>query len=628
VNNLAKTQSRELWASRIGLILAMAGNAIGLGNFLRFPVQAAKNGGGAFMIPYFVALLLLGIPLMWVEWSIGRRGGQFHYGSAAGAFGTLVKSRRGSIFANYLGALGIGIPIAFAIYYNYIESWTLAFSTFSITGKYFGIIDRASMMSFLRNFQGIEIGSHFSGVTSQVFALSYVALIFFIITLTINVWVLARGVAQGIERLAKIAMPLLFIFAIILVVRVFTLGTPDPAQPENSVMNGFGYLWNPDFSQVTKARAWLAAAGQIFFTLSIGTGSILTYASYMKRRDDIALTGLTTSVTNEFAEVVLGGSIAIPVAVAFFGLTETKAIAQGGAFNLGFAAMPVIFQKLPLGQMFGALWFILLFFAGITSSVALCSPTMAFLQDQMKMERRKAALVVGAVLLLCGLPVMIFLGHGFLDEMDFWAGTFGLVVFAMIEVILFAWVFGMKRAWEEINTGADIHIPRIFKYIIKFITPIYLIGLLVFWGIQDGFPVLLMRQSNTEIITYDGIAASLMLQRDENGNSKVKTGKVAIKTITSVQDSVLVEQMKEKAPKFAYDKDYQFNLPTGELTIPSGSVISAGTKLAISYIYVNEKDLPFKWGARLMMMGLVVIAIWFIGRAYKKGTIRHEADVD
>ena len=502
MNNPEQTQNREAWASRLGLILAMAGNAIGLGNFLRFPVQAAQNGGGAFMIPYFIALLLLGIPLMWVEWAIGRRGGQLGYGSAAGAFGALVKSRGGSKLANYLGALGISVPIAFAIYYCYIESWTLAYSTFSITGKYFGILDRPSMLNFLQGFQGTQASEHFAGVTGEVFVIPYTALVFFLITVGLNVWIISRPVAHGIERLAKIAMPTLFIFALILVVRVITLGTPDPAQPENSVYNGFGYLWNPDFSQITKARPWLAAAGQIFFTLSIGTGSILTYASYMKRKEDLALTGLTTSATNEFAEVIFGGSIAIPVAVAFFGLTETKDIALGGSFNLGFAAMPIIFQKLPLGQVFGAMWFILLFFAGITSSVALCSPAMAFLQDQMKMTRQKAAMVVGIVLVVLGLPVILFLHHGFLDEMDFWAGTFGLVIFAVIEVILFAWVFGIKKAWAEINEGADIRIPVVFKFIIQYVTPLYLIGLLFFWGRQDGIPIFFMEGKDPAHIPY------------------------------------------------------------------------------------------------------------------------------
>ena len=512
---------REAWASRIGLILAMAGNAIGLGNFLRFPVQAAQNGGGAFMIPYFTALLLLGIPLMWVEWSIGRIGGQYHYGSAAGAFGILAKNRK---IANYLGALGISIPIAFAIYYSYIESWTLAYSFFSVTGKYFGILTRDEMLNFLQGFQGIKINEHFAGFS--------IALIFFTITVFLNVWILSRGVSGGIERLAKIAMPTLFIFAIILVVRVFTLGTPDPVNhPENSVVRGFAFIWNPDFSQITSPKAWLAAAGQIFFTLSIGTGSILTYASYLKRKDDIVLTGLSTSVTNEFAEVILGGSIAIPVAVAFFGLVETQDIAKGGAFNLGFTAMPIIFQKIPLGQLFGAMWFLLLFFAGITSSVALCSPAMAFLQNQMRLTRKQAALWVAAMLFLLGLPVVFFLEYGFLNEMDFWAGTFGLVVFAMIEVILFAWVYGMKNAWEEMHHGADIQIPRIFYFIIRFVTPVYLIALLLYWGITDGIPIFLMN---------------------------------------------------DKAPQ----------------------------------------DIPYLWGARAMMVGLTILFLALVAKAYKMGTIR------
>jgi NSS family neurotransmitter:Na+ symporter len=224
--------------------------------------------------------------------------------------------------------------------------------------------------------QGIEATSHFSGITNPAVVIPYLAIVFFFITLGINLWILSRGVSQGIEKLAKIAMPILFVFAFILVIRVLTLKAPNPAIPENSVRNGFAYLWNPDFSQITKAKPWLAAAGQIFFTLSIGTGSILTYASYVKKREDIALTGLSTSITNEFAEVILGGSIAIPIAVAFFGLAETQEIAKGGAYNLGFAAMPIIFQKLPFGHILGDMWFLLLFFAGITSSVALCSPAI------------------------------------------------------------------------------------------------------------------------------------------------------------------------------------------------------------------------------------------------------------
>jgi hypothetical protein len=201
--------------------------------------------------------------------------------------------------------------------------------------------------------------------------------------------------------------------------------------------------------------------------------------------------------------------------------------------------------------------------------------------------------------------------------MDFWAGTFGLVVFAMIEVILFAWIFGMKRAWAEMNAGADIRIPKIFKFIIRFVTPVYLIGLLVFWSIQEGIPKLFMHQTDIEMITYDGSTSTLVLQK-----GKVQTGEIILKNITSVQDSVLTKD--PKAPNFSLSRDYEVNLQTGELTITPGSTIPVGTKLAISHVYVNNNDLPFKWGARLMMLALIAGSVLLIIHAYKKGTIRHE----
>ncbi len=472
---------REAWASRLGLILAMAGNAIGLGNFLRFPVQAARNGGGAFLIPYFVALLLLGIPLMWVEWAIGRHGGSQHgHGSTPGMFQALGRRR----WVKYLGVLGLFNPLIVLVYYTYIESWTLAYSFFSATGKYFGITSRGEMGAFLNAFQGQAASPYFGGGLETAY-------VFMLITLGLNIWILHRGIAGGIERLAKIAMPLLFLFAIVLSARVLTLGAPDPAHPEWSVGAGLGFLWNPDFSKLGNSGTWLAAAGQIFFTLSLGMGSIQCYASYVKKNDDLALTGLTTAMTNEFAEVILGGSIAIPIAVAFFGLTETQAIASSSPFDLGFQAMPIIFQKIPFGHLFGCLWFGLLFFAGITSSVAMGQPIMAWLQEEFGIARQRAALLLAGVVFLVIQPVVFF--RPFLGEMDFWSGTLGLSLFAFIEVILFAWVFGMDNAWEEITRGADIRLPRLFYHIIRWVTPVYLGILFIAWTWQQGVPTLLMK---------------------------------------------------------------------------------------------------------------------------------------
>jgi SNF family Na+-dependent transporter len=472
---------REQWGSRIGLILAVAGNAIGLGNFLRFPAKAAANGGGAFMIPYFVAFILLGIPMMWVEWTIGRMGGVKGHGTTPGMFHVMWKKAP----SKYLGALGIVIPFVIVIYYNFIESWCLGYSWFSVTGKYFGHANRDAMGQFLRGFQGVESNEFFSSLAP--------VLIFWGITIALNFYFLYKGISKGIEILAKYGMPLLFIFGIILVVRVLTLGTPDPSHPEMNIANGMGYIWNPDFSRLGSASVWLVAAGQIFFTLSLGQGIINTYASYVREKQDITLNGLTTSSTNEFAEVILGGTIAIPVAVAFFGLAETQVIAQGGAFNLGFQALPVIFQKIPLGQIFGGMWFFLLFIAGITSSVAMTQPAIAFLEDEFKWKREKAVIVVFSVLITLTAFVIAFFKFGFLDELDFWAGTFGLVVFAAMEIILFSWVFKIKNGWEEMHKGADLKVPKVFKFILTYVTPIYLLIMLGVWTYQDAVKEFLMK---------------------------------------------------------------------------------------------------------------------------------------
>jgi len=471
---------REQWGSRIGLILAVAGNAIGLGNFLRFPVQASSNGGGAFMIPYFVAFLLLGIPMMWVEWTIGRMGGAHGHGTTPGMLNLLWKKAP----SKYLGALGIVIPFVIVIYYNFIETWCLGYSWFSVTGKYFGHANQEAMGKFLRGFQGVETNEFFSSIVP--------ILIFWTITIALNFFFLYKGISKGIEILAKYGMPLLFIFGIVLVVRVLTLGTPDPSAPELNIATGLGFIWNPDFGRLGSATVWLAAAGQIFFTLSLGQGIINTYASYVREKQDITLNGLSTASTNEFAEVILGGTIAIPAAVIFFGAAETQAIAQGGAFNLGFQALPVIFQKIPLGQLFGGMFFFLLFIAGITSSVAMTQPAIAFLEDEFKWKRQKAVKAVFAVLIACSAMVISFFRFGFLDELDFWAGTFGLVVFAAIEIVLFSWVFGLKKGWQEMHKGADLKVPKIFKVIMTYVTPVYLLILLVMWTVQDAVGKFLM----------------------------------------------------------------------------------------------------------------------------------------
>jgi SNF family Na+-dependent transporter len=490
---------RARWGTRIGLIMAMAGNAIGLGNFLRFPRQAADNGGGAFMIPYFIALLLLGVPLMWVEWTTGRFGGNRGHGSTPGMFHLMWKHP----LAKYLGAFGIFLPFTIAMYYCFIESWTLGFAWFSGTGAYWGATTRDTMSQFLQGYQGVE--------TNQFFTSIIPAVVFLVLTLFFNWFFLVRGISKGIEVLARYGLPILFIFAIVLAIRVLAMGTPDPAFPDRNIAAGIAYVWQPDFALLGRASVWLAAAGQIFFTLSLGQGMINCYASYVREQDDITLNGLATTMTNEFAEVILGGTIAIPAAVAFFGLAETREIAAAGSFDLGFVSMPVIFQQLPVGQLLGAMWFVLLFIAGITSSVALLSPAIAFIEDEFKWRRAKAVNAVFAALLVGVVGIVAFFKYGFMDEMDFWAGTFGLVMFGTIEVIIFAWVFGIDRGWQEMHKGAQLKVPRVFRFVVKYVTPLYMLAILGVWTYQDAVPKLLMHKEAAENIPYLWASRGFML---------------------------------------------------------------------------------------------------------------------
>lgn len=472
------TGRREHWGTRIGLILAMAGNAVGLGNFLRFPVQAANNGGGTFLIPYFISLILLGIPLMWLEWGVGRYGGRYGHGTVPGMFDRLWRHP----VAKYMGVLGVVMPLIVFVYYTVIVGWLLGFAFFSLTGSYFGL-DADGVRNFLGSFQDIHDSSIHGG---------WVGFLFYGITLTTVVWVLSRGISGGIEKLALYGMPVLFVFGFLLMFRVLTL----PPTDVGSVSQGLGFVWTPDWSALGNARVWLAAAGQVFFTLSLGMGSIQTYASYLSKDDDITLTGLTTASTNEFAEVVLGGTIAIPAAVTFFGVTGATAIAAGGSFDLGIVAMGVVFQNLPGGQLVGQIlafmWFFLLFIAGITSSVALASPAMAFIQEEFGIDRRGAALGLGGLALILGLANIYWLRYGFLGEWDFWAGTFGLVLFAFIEVWIIRLAFGVDAMWEELHQGADLRIPGFFKFVMKWLMPAFLTGLLGWWVVTAAWPTLVM----------------------------------------------------------------------------------------------------------------------------------------
>ena len=456
----------ESWGTRLGLILAMAGNAVGLGNFLRFPVQAVNNGGGAFIIPYLVCFLLMGIPLLWIEWSMGRFGGRSNNHSTPFILDTMTKRA----FWKYFGVFGIFTNIAVAAYYCYIESWTMSYVYHSIVGTFDGL-SQTQVAAFFTSY--VDIGHSTTGIP-------YEAVVFYILCLALNTYILSRGLA-GVEKAAKIGMPLLILFGAFLALRGLTLGTSGASAevPTASAWDGLNFLWTPQFDSLSNPKVWLAAAGQIFFTLSVGMGTIHCYAAYVKSKDDIALNAVSAGFTNEFVEVVLGSLIVIPIAAGYLGLDWVK---ENAGFGMAFQTMPFLFEKWGpiLSAVAGVMWFGLLFFAGITSSLAMGTPWMGFMRDEFGWGRIKGAVSFGAIVLVLGLPTVIFFQEGVFDEYDYWAGTVALVVFALAETVLFAWVFGMDKGWKELMSGSDLKVPTVYKFIIKYITPAML--LVVFLG--------------------------------------------------------------------------------------------------------------------------------------------------
>lgn len=472
-------KNREAWATKTGLILAMAGNAIGLGNFLRFPTQAAENGGGAFMIPYFIAFIVIGIPIMWMEWGMGRYGGSRGHGTTPSIFNLFWKSP----VSRTLGVIGLWIPLVVSIYYVYIESWTLGYALHFLLGSN-PSLDPGSVSNAAEYVKPYStfLGDYLGAGDGVFLTPSKMAIIAFVITIAANFYIMLRGISGGIEVFVRYALPMLFVLAIILVVKTLTLKTD-----HGTAIEGLNFLWNPDFGALKNPKVWIAAAGQIFFTLSLAFGAIVAYASYIRIDDDVTLSGLTSATLNETVEVVLGGSIAIPAAVAFFGVASVVTVAQSGAFSLGFVSLPAVFSSISgslggveTGRIFGFLWFFLLFFAGMTSSVAIAYPVVTFLQDEFGISRQRAVVYTMLVIIVSVLPVILV--SQVLDEWDFWAGTIMLVVFGFIEIVMFMWVFGADRAWNEINSGGLIKAPRIFYYILKYLTPFFLLVLILWWG--------------------------------------------------------------------------------------------------------------------------------------------------
>ncbi len=526
--------SNECWNSRTGLVLAVAGSAVGLGNFLRFPGQAAEYGGGAFMLAYFISFLLIGLPICWAEWSMGRQGGRNGFNSAPGIFNAITRKPA----FKYLGALGVLIPVIVYMYYVYIEAWCLGYSVNFLAGNMeFNTVEESG--SFWGDFIGINGNGEAIG-----FGLKQVG-IYLILVFLLNFILVYRGLSRGIESFCKYAMPALIVLAAIILFRVLTLGTPDVAMPERNLNNGLGFMWNPTKhvletrqeggqwvtdhaivdqaklqaaetlasndtgkrvrkvtarEQLLKPNLWLAAAGQIFFTLSVGFGVIITYSSYLSKKDDVVLSGLAAASANEFCEVTLGGLITLPAAVAFLGVAG---VAGMGTFGLGFNVLPMVFANMAFGNIFGFLFFFLLFLAAVTSSISMLQPGIAFLEETLKFNRKQSVACLGLITAIgCGFCVYFSENVKALDAMDFWVGTFLIFVLSTIQILIFGWILGVDKSFEQLHQGSAIRIPGFFKFIMKYVSPVFLLVIFAMWIATNVFGLNLQTGEASEYSSY------------------------------------------------------------------------------------------------------------------------------
>jgi len=416
---------RERWSSSIGFILASIGSAVGLGNIWRFPYIVGLNGGGAFLIPYLIAVFLCGLPLMVLEFAMGR-----HFKTSVVATFSAIRKR--FRFAGFFLVFVMGMILS---YYLVITSWVLAYSLFFILG----------------------VTIPFSAFTG-----SYYPLLFFLISGIMSFVVVRAGVKGGIERLSKFLVPVLF--GMLCVLLFFSLSLPGAIQ-------GIEFYLTPDFSKLLNPFVWTAAFGQAFFSLSVGVGIMLTYGSYMGEERIVKSAAVITIA--DLLVAILSGLVIFPI-VFSFGLDPATGV------KLAFVTLPPIFQNMSFGSFWGALFFLLLFLAALTSSISMLEVPVATLIDSYGFKRKNATWIVSLIVILIGLPSALsyttlqleLFGKPLLDLKDFAFGTVGIIASGLVLSIIAGWFLDPGIIFKEIKGGRRIQ--KLFLIIIRFFIPLIL----------------------------------------------------------------------------------------------------------------------------------------------------------
>ncbi len=440
---------REQWGSRIGFILAAAGSAIGLGNIWRFPYLVGENGGAAFIVLYLICVVFVGLPLVIAEILIGRTAQK----NPVGSFRELSKHNPFWIGVGILGVLAGFIILS---YYNVIAGWSLGYVVESIKGSFQNLESPA------------RAGELFTQLSSNVRWSILFSACFMIFTMSIIYF----GVTNGIEKASKIMLPILFFLIILLVIRGITL--------ENAEV-GINYLIRPDFSAIT-GKTVLLAFGQVFFSLSLGMGALLTYGSYMSRKENIPSSALSVVVLNTTVSLLAGFMIFPPL------LTMGLEPAQGP--SLIFNILPVMFNSIPGGYYFRIIFFLLLSVAALTSTISLLEVITSFAIDELHISRKKASIIFGVLVFSLGVPSALsfgpmsefkIFGLTFFNSVDFLAANILLPLGGIFIALFVGWFWGIKNALPHLKEGAEKfpnYCSIIWSFLIRFVAPVLI--LLVF----------------------------------------------------------------------------------------------------------------------------------------------------
>jgi NSS family neurotransmitter:Na+ symporter len=438
-------KQKQQWGSRLGFILAAVGSAVGLGNIWRFPYMVYENGGGAFLIPYFVALLTAGIPIMILEFSLGHK-------SRAGAPLTFSKLNRKW---EWLGWFQTGVSIIIAVYYVAVVGWSISYVGFSFTQAW----GDAPADFFLSEYLKISSGPFDLSGFNTIILITIVAAWLF------NFLASYAGVHKGLERANKILMPVLIVMLLVIMFRALTL--PGATQ-------GLQLLFKPDFKAVMDPSVWIAAYGQIFYSLSIAFAIMVTYSSYLPKKSDI--------VNNAFMTAFLNCGFSMLAGIAIFSIVGFMQHQAGGTLPeklagvlLAFVTLPSAISQLPaLNTLIGVLLFMTLSFAGLSSFISINEVVVRSIVDKTGWKRHKVT--IGYSLIAGGASLIYATGAGLhiLDVVDHYVNNYGIITAGIIEVILLGWFFNLESLREHANLTSDFKVGKWWNFMIRFVTPLVL----------------------------------------------------------------------------------------------------------------------------------------------------------